>query len=189
MKAVRTTTDASLLLRLFREGFRRQAATVSILTYRDRREQPCGMTATSVCSLSAAPPSLMVCVNRSAKTYEDVRERGCFGIDLLAETQEEVSTFCSKPGVEKQLSAAWLLEDQVGNAPALREALAHLDCEVTGAHDAFTHSIIVGKVSDIWLNPLRTSPLLYFDGSYYRLGPPKRRLPEADLDRYMGWGV
>jgi flavin reductase len=189
MMALRTTKDASRLSSLFREGFRRQAATVSILTYRDRGGQPCGMTATSVCSLSAAPPSLVVCVNRSAKTYDDVRRQGCFGIDFLAESQEELSTFCSKTGAEKHLSAAWLLEDQVSTAPVLREALAHFDCQVTGAQDAFTHAIIVGKICDIWLNPLRTSPLLYFDGSYYRLGAPKRRLPEADFERYMGWGV
>ena len=49
----------------FRHAFRQLATTVGILTYLDLEGRPRGMTATSLCALSADPPSMLVCVDRT----------------------------------------------------------------------------------------------------------------------------
>ena len=52
----------------FRKAMRRLTSAVTVITtaHEDRRY---GMTATAVTSVSADPPSLLICVNRSASLH------------------------------------------------------------------------------------------------------------------------
>lgn len=64
-------------------GFRKvmglRAAGVTVVTTRDRHEEPRGLTATAVCSVSLAPPLILVCIDRSAECYEAFQEaEACF---------------------------------------------------------------------------------------------------------------
>lgn len=56
---------------------------VTIVTSRAGPERR-GITATAVCSVSADPPSLLVCLNRKTGTCAMVRETGRFNVSLLA---------------------------------------------------------------------------------------------------------
>ena len=53
----------------FRLAMRKLASTVTVLTTREADEHH-GMAATAVTSLSTEPPSLLVCVNRSASLHD-----------------------------------------------------------------------------------------------------------------------
>ncbi len=154
---------------LFRQAFRRLAATVTVLTYLDPEGRPCGLTATSVCSVSVSPPTLLACVNRASRTRDHIHAHGRFGVNILASTQQDVSNVCSRPGGDKVLPSTWLLPPSPeATTPVLRAALAHLDCEAVRVHEEATHSIFVGQVRRIWLGEAR-DPLVYFDGTYCAL--------------------
>lgn len=149
----------------FKEAFMRLAATVTVVSYRAPEGDSLGMTATSVCSLSLLPLSLLVCVNRETPTHQAIQEGGLFGVNVLAQGQERIAEFCSRPGETKALPIDWLQDIPEANTPALRGVLAHLDCEVSKAYQESTHSIFVGHVADVWLGP-DTEPLLYCNRSY-----------------------
>lgn len=156
---------------LFRRAFRRHAATVTVVTYRDATGSPRGMTATSVTALSADPPSLLVCIDRATRTHEEVMHERRFGVDLLSVHQRKISVHCARPGADKRLHDAWLAPDaSPGAPPRLARAVAHLECTIESALDAFTHTVVVGRIRSIWLNPLDPTPLLYHEGDYGRLG-------------------
>lgn len=174
-----TSGDQSLEV-LFRQAFRRLAATVTVLTYLDPEGRPCGLTATSVCSVSVSPPTLLACVNRASKTRDHIHGHGRFGVNLLASAQQDISNVCSRPGGEKVLPSTWLLEEPPDLAtPVLRAALAHLGCDVVRVHEEATHSIFVGQVQRIWLGEGR-DPLVYFDGAYCALESESKA--EASFD-------
>jgi flavin reductase (DIM6/NTAB) family NADH-FMN oxidoreductase RutF len=149
----------------FKEAFMRLAATVTVITYRDSEDQPAGMTATSVCSLSLLPLSLIICVNRETKTHTAIEEDGKFGVNVLSLGQERIAEFCSRPGEHKWLPKDWLIETTEASSPVLRGTLAHLDCEVSKVYKESTHSIFIGNVADVWLGPA-SEPLLYSNRSY-----------------------
>ncbi len=155
---------------LFRKAFRRLAATVTVITYLDPGGRPSGLTATSVCSVSASPPTLLACVNRASKTRDHIHARGQFGVNILASIQQDVSNICSRPGGDKVLPSTWLMSTSGTDhaTPVLRAALAHLDCDVVRVHEEATHSIFVGQVRRIWLGDVR-EPLVYHDGTYCAL--------------------
>ena len=67
----------------YRGGMRQLAAGVCLITSADQ-QQPGGMIATAVTSVSAAPPTLLVCVNRNASMFELIQRSGHFCVNVLA---------------------------------------------------------------------------------------------------------
>ena len=155
---------------LFRQAFRRHAATVVVVTYHDGDGVPCGMTATSMCSLSAEPPSLLVCINRETRAHTEISQRGRFGVNLLSVSQRPIADHCSRPGTLKSLRESWLAGDTEPDAtPRLRDGLAHLECHIDSTYVAYSHSVFVGLINSVWLNPQEAPPLLYYGGVYGQL--------------------
>ncbi len=178
------TESGDALDDLFRKVFRRQAATVTVLTYLDTDGRPCGMTATAVCSLSVAPPSLLACVSRTAKSREHIVGAGRFGVDILAFGQQEIANHCARPGEDKRLPAAWLIDGAGAPVtPVLRAALAHCDCDVVRVYEESTHSILIGHVRGIRLGGGAT-PMVYFDGRYCSLAEALETSYEAMWERF-----
>jgi flavin reductase len=160
---------------LFREAFRRHAATVVVVTYQDREGLPNGMTATSMCSLSATPPSLLVCINREARAHTAITGRGRFGVNLLSIGQKPIADHCSRVGTRKSLREAWLAEDDSTRTPRLRDSLAHLECDVDTSYVVYSHTVFVGLIRSVWLNPRDAPPLVYHGGLYGQLETPGER--------------
>src|SRR5688572_2857783 len=70
-----------------------------------------GLTATAVCSVSADPPQILVCVNKGGRTHESMRSAEFFGVNFLAENQEAVARSFSSPSAapeERFAGARWI---------------------------------------------------------------------------------
>jgi flavin reductase (DIM6/NTAB) family NADH-FMN oxidoreductase RutF len=170
-KAALTAMVAPGFSEVLRHAFRHYAATVTFLTYLDTDGRSCGMTATSVCSLSLEPPRLLACVNRTTKTHGEISSRGSFAVNILAARQRRTAMECSAPGSDKTLDARLLLTEEASGCtnPILKDSLACLDCQVVETHEAATHTIFIGEMTAAWLNPADEWPLVYFGGFYRRL--------------------
>jgi flavin reductase (DIM6/NTAB) family NADH-FMN oxidoreductase RutF len=166
----------------FRHAFRQLASTVALLTLIGRDGRPRGMTVTSMCGLSVEPPTLLVCVDRAARTYGDLMATNGFGVDALAEGQYRIAARCARSGTDKVLPAEWLLDRTSGDLPHLAGTVVRLGCTVEAIHRASTHDIVVGQVRTIDVDPAPAAPLVYHDGAFGRLGPV--RIPLALADRF-----
>ncbi len=76
------------------------ASGVAVLTVRSREGRSVGMTATAFSSVSTDPLLVLVCVNREARTRNDILSGGSFGVNLLAAGMEEHSRYCASPGAD-----------------------------------------------------------------------------------------
>jgi flavin reductase (NADH)/cob(II)yrinic acid a,c-diamide reductase len=162
-----STQPATAPAEAFKTAFTRFAATVSVITYAGADDEPAGMTATAMCSLSLEPLSLLVCVNRENRSHGEIVVAGRFGVNMLAAGQQHVANHCSRPGSDKRFPSSWLRPEPEAVAPVIDGSLAHIGCELAQAHDAHTHSIFVGHVSHVWLGP-DAQPLLYCNRNYRR---------------------
>lgn len=169
---------------LFRLAFRRHSTTVTVITFVDREKRLRGMTATAVCPLSIAPPSLVACVNRSAKTRGHLIDGKEFGVNVLSFGQEHIASHCSRPGGDKELDPAWVLPNADIRTPILRAALAHFECRIAQIQEIYTHSLLVGDVIDVWLGPAGL-PLIYSDGAYRTLDSEVEKSYELLWERVM----
>jgi flavin reductase (DIM6/NTAB) family NADH-FMN oxidoreductase RutF len=155
---------------LFRQAFRRWATTVVIVTYRDDEDRPVGMTATSMSSLTANPPSLLICINRETRAHPIILRRRAFGIDLLSLGQRPIADHCSVAGRDKVLRESWLARDgDAAGGPRLADSLAHLDCTTDRSFEVFSHTVVVGLIQAVWINPHEAPPLLYHGGAYTQM--------------------
>ena len=53
------------------------------------------MTATAVSALSMEPPSMLVCVNRSATFHAALSQSDAFAINVLSRSHVDISRLCS----------------------------------------------------------------------------------------------
>ena len=169
----------------YKLGMRALAGAVSILTS-DHDGRRFGMAATAVCSVSADPPTVLVCINRANTTHDAVAASGAFCINVLRAEQRELSALFSgtQKGESRFQSGQWTR--LATGAPVLRSALVSFDCRVSNRLSHGTHTVFLGEVARLAIGD-KGRALLYADGQYAKLaslghGDP---LPEG-LDY---WGV
>lgn len=156
--------------RLFKSGMRRLASGVSLVTT-VLDGQRYGLVATSVCSVSAEPPSLLVCVNRSSKSHDPIRDAGIFCINLLGAEDDAIARrFSSAEHREARFADREWASLSTG-APALADALATFDCRTSHAVSADTHTIFIAHVVAARLGEAGKGALVYLDGQYSTLAP------------------
>ena len=149
---------------LFRSAMRRLASTVTIVTSAGP-EGRSGMTATAVTSLTADPPALLVCVNRSASLHASLHMHSPFCINLLNPDHADLSfAFGGRVAPEERFEFGdWA--DDAGGTPYLLDAQSNLFCTVDAMLDYGTHTIFVGKITSIRLHG-DVNPLIYGDGRF-----------------------
>lgn len=155
----------------FRTAFRHLAGGVSVITV-GQGEDRTGMTATSVSSLSAEPPTLLFCVNCGSSTFPAIERYRAFGVNFLDATQKQVADrFAGRQGEkgpQRYEGASWT--SAVTGAPLLVGGLAALDCEVEEMIDRHSHSLVIGRVRAVRLGRGNDAALVYWRGDYERLG-------------------
>ncbi len=152
----------------FLEGMRRLSAAVCILATEQGGER-FGLTATAVCSLSADPPQLLACVNRTARAEAPIRESGRFTVNVLGAHQRDLAhRFAAVPSQAERFAAGVWRPLHTG-APILDSAVVAFDCSVAEAWNGSTHTVFVGLVHAVVVTAV--PPLLYADGAYAALGP------------------
>jgi flavin reductase (DIM6/NTAB) family NADH-FMN oxidoreductase RutF len=148
---------------------------VAVITTRDRRGSPYGLTANALASLSLEPPLLLVCIDRKAETYPHFFDSGIFAVNILADDQEELSRRFATSGGDK-FAGVDFRPGRLGS-PVLAGTLGHLECRITATHEGGDHVIHVGQVEHAEHRDGR--PLVFFQGRYRQLagGPAPGRYP------------
>lgn len=153
-------------LESFKIGMRRLAAAVCLITTQCADGSRRGMTATAVCSVSAAPPTLLCCINQNNSTYEAVRTAGVFAVNVLALDHRSLADLFARPVTPEEKFAAGLWHSEISGAPLLESALAAFDCKVSQTTAAGTHGIVFGEILAIRVRQVAAKPLLYAHGAY-----------------------
>jgi len=155
-----------------RRALRRVAGTVCIIAA-GREGHRCGLTATSVTSLSLDPPALLVCINRVSSTYATITRERRFSVNVLGTDQSTFARIFSArdvTGEQRFLSGAW--RESVDGVPHLPSANATMVCSIESEVAFGSHVAVIGRVTEVLMNDdTAKSPLLYFEGDYRTLLP------------------
>lgn len=151
---------------LFKDGMRRLAASVCLITTTREGGVRNGLTATAVCSLSADPATLLCCLNRASHSFAAIAEAKVFCVNVLSVEDAGVAHHFAgeRPADEKFLAGVW--RTQSTGAPVLSTALASFDCWLEQVVEVGTHGILIGRVADVTLSQPAARPLLYAQGGY-----------------------
>jgi flavin reductase (DIM6/NTAB) family NADH-FMN oxidoreductase RutF len=169
VKSFENAAVQSNLAAQFRCSMRMLVSTVTIISANHGGSRG-GLTATAVCSLSADPPSLLVCINRNSHTHDYVVQGGFFCVNLLAEEQQAVAeVFAGRTGAEgeaKFSTGEWVSAE--GVAPRLVGALASIGCRVQRTVDVDTHSLVIGRPESFHFDSQKR-PLVYANKGFHQI--------------------
>jgi 3-hydroxy-9,10-secoandrosta-1,3,5(10)-triene-9,17-dione monooxygenase reductase component len=141
---------------------------VTVVTSLRSDGEPVGTTVSAVCSVSAEPALLLVCLAHASETLKAVLEHRQFAVNVLADGQHLLSNNFARGGAD----ASWDGVDhgplQTG-LPRLTGTLAVFDCVVHDVFEGGDHEIVIGRVRHVDVEDDGAPPLLHWRGRYVRL--------------------
>lgn len=150
------------ILEAFRNAMRHVAATVYAVTTGHGGGR-FGILATAVSSLSFDPPSLLVCVNRSASLHGPLASAEVFCVNVLGLGNRDVADqFVRGRGEDRFDVGQW---EQWHAVPVLATAQSSLVCRQAHCHEFGTHSIFIGELLAA-KHRQDAAPLTYYDRNY-----------------------
>ena len=117
---------------------------VTVVTTREKGGIPRGFTANSFTSVSLDPPILLMCVDKTAESFEVFTESPGFAVNILAEEQFETSGLFASKRPDKFDITGWT--ESLTGYPLLDGSCAWFDCRRNQVIDAGDHVIILGEI-------------------------------------------
>ena len=148
--------------RALRNAFGTFITGVTVVTTFDEDDAPIGFTANSFTSVSLDPPLVLVCLANTSRNYETLVAAKGFAINVLSETQIDVSNTFARPVDDRFEHISW--EKGPHGSPVLADVSAWFDCSMHNTVEAGDHVILIGRIEAF---DSTTSPGLgYARGAY-----------------------
>ena len=170
----------------YKLGMRTLAAAVNIITSTHSGHRY-GMTATAVCSVTADPPTLLVCINKATTTHNAISKSGVFCVNTLRAEDWELSTTFSgaQSGEGRFKSRDWT--HLATGSPALIDALVSFDCRLVKKDRArLAHHLSWDRWSRC-CSARRASPCCTVDGQYAKIAALSHGEPLPEGLDYWGY--
>jgi len=139
-----TAAPAPLDPRALRDAFGCFMTGVTVVTTHDAAGKPLGFTANSFSSVSLDPPLLLVSIANSSVNLASFASGGGFAVNILSETQKDISASFARPSEDRFASVYWR-RGPVGS-PLIAAVSAWFDCTLEQAIPAGDHTILIGRI-------------------------------------------
>ncbi len=155
----------------YREAMSRLGAAVNVITTRSGPGRH-GFTASAVCSVTDAPPTLLVCMNRGASSRAAFVVGAPLCVNTLAADQREISqAFSSGNDMERRFdSGRWSV--LATGAPVLEQAAVSFDGVIATIVEVGTHSVLFCEIEAVRFGE-HSHGLIYFNRDYHGLVAPE----------------
>lgn len=156
----------SLDPREFRNALGRFATGVCVITAKDPKGQPFGMTINSFASVSLDPALILWSLQKDSDCFESFQATKHFAVNILAADQQALSNQYAKKN-EHDLTPGSYRETDNG-CVVLNDVFTSFECEIDAVHEGGDHLILVARVLEMHNTELR-DPLVFFAGKYREL--------------------
>lgn len=149
------------------KAMRQVASSVAIVTT-DGQAGRHGATVTAFCSVSADPPTLLVCLRTGSRICDAVKANGVFTLNIIPDDSDNIARVFSGEfdAIHSDRFEGVELVEHYGLAPAIDGAVSFA-CRTVRHELQDSHTIIVGKVGEIVSQEIQ--PLTYHKGTYCRI--------------------
>lgn len=128
-----------------------------------------GLTVTSAVSVSADPPSMLCCINKSARSHDTMLKSGAFAANVIAEHDQALAAaFATDKTMDEKFAAGSWLQLETGS-PILQSAAVSFDCRIREVIQASTHSLLIGDVVAVHLPEVSPKGLVYWERKFFPL--------------------
>ena len=161
--------ETAVSVNVFREAMSRLSAPVVLVTT-DGPLGRHGLTVSAICSVSADPPTILVCLNRHNRSHAAFVRNGVVGISVMEPQHESLALRFSSSALgqnEKFDGEHWCAEP--GQAPVLAEASVALTGRIVDNHAVGSHDILICQIQAIKLSTSEAAGLVWFDRGFHHM--------------------
>lgn len=159
--------------KMFRQAMAHLGAAVNVITTSGALGR-CGITASAVCSVTDAPPTLLVCMNRSSAMHTVFEGNRNVCINVLPAHHELLARhfagLTELPMDERFGLPIW--DAGSHGVPVLRDALASVQGRIVELKEVGSHSVMFVEATQIRVCADGDS-LIYFDRDFHRVPRPR----------------
>ncbi len=138
---------------------------VAIVTTLAEDGAPRGLTTTAVCSVSADPPTVLVCVDLASRTLSALRASRRFVVNFIGEGRSELCLLFASKEEDKFARVTW--RPTAAGLPLLADdVLAWAECATVHELEVGDHVLLVARVDDGGVQPELEPPLMYYRRSW-----------------------
>lgn len=166
--------DAGVSADEFRAAFRGHAAGVVIITA-EAGGAPAGFTATSLASISLAPPLISFALSTGASSWPTVAAAASLVVNFLDASQHDLAGRFATSGIDR-FAAPTRWSRLASGEPVLLDAPSHLRARVTQRLAVGDHHVVVARVIEVSAGA-QHRPLVYHAGDYTTVGSSSGRHP------------
>ncbi len=148
-------------LRVFADAMTRLACSLAVVTARCVAGEPRGLLVSSFCSYSAQPPSVLVGIGQSSRSYPTLIECAEFGLHVLGHAHRHVAEVFASRENDKFAGLSWSWD---GPVPRLDTVPVYLRCTVARVFHHGDHVVVIGDVTRADLSA--GDPLVYHRRRY-----------------------
>lgn len=154
----------------YRKAIGRLATGVSVVTTR-AGDIDHAMTINSLTSVSLDPVLMLISVEREARFFEAVMERGEWAVSLLGASAKPIALWLATRGrpLHGQLDRVPHHRGDATGLALVDDALAEFECRTVSTLDAGDHTIVVGEVLTLAVGDAPEDALTYYRGAFGRL--------------------
>lgn len=150
----------------YKRAMRHLGSATCVITA-NHQGQRTGLTASSVTSVAAEPPELLVCINQETSAWPLIEKSGFFGVNVLSAHQQQVALQFAGvgglKGAERYKNAQWTQHNGIW---LLQEASAVFACQVSEIIIRHSHALVLGSVKYVHFAEQPADPLLYWHGYF-----------------------
>jgi flavin reductase (DIM6/NTAB) family NADH-FMN oxidoreductase RutF len=157
-----------------RQAMAHLATGVCVLTTRDVVGRDCGLTVTSVASLSLRPPLCLGAVRRGGFLHDALEVADGWALTVLSTGQVDLARYASRhryPSDVDDFSAFATRRGRASGSLYFTAGLAALECRPFDLVPAGDHSLVIGHVVAMPDDCVGEDPLLYHRRAYRGIGP------------------
>jgi flavin reductase (DIM6/NTAB) family NADH-FMN oxidoreductase RutF len=167
-----------------------------LVTCAGKDGQPNAIAIAWLMPVSVTPPLLAFAIRPQRHSYKLLQENPSFVVNAMAYQQAVEVLFCGRCSgrdVDKFATAGLTsVPAQAVDAPAIGEALAHVECKVEAEYPAGDHVIVVGRVMaasakegmliENWRDLDAAPPLFHLGGNRFTTSGGEVSEPDVGLD-------
>lgn len=119
---------------------------VAVVTATDQTGQHHGMTCSSLCILSVAPPSLLVSLHVNTGTAATIRDGSLFAVNFLRAGRQDVSGAFASQDPDRSRNSTWDESPHLRQPWLLDAAYASLECRLFSSVTVHDCLLLIGDV-------------------------------------------
>ena len=125
-----------------------------------------GATVSAFCSVSADPPTILVCLNGSSGIADAVAENGRFNVNILRADQEAIARRFAGHDDGHVTDRFDNIDCGASDIPEITGSMI-LCCETQSLVPSTSHTIVIARVYAV--KHLHLAPLTYLNGDFHQL--------------------